>query len=67
MNQEFLAAEIEHFFTCPVCWAEISMLLDLSISRQQYVEDCEVCCHPLMISYTAVNHTLTAFNATSES
>ena len=29
------------------------MLLDLSVDRQTYVEDCEVCCRPLEISYTA--------------
>ena len=41
----------EHFFTCPYCWEEISMLLDLSAGNQSYVEDCEVCCRPIVISY----------------
>ncbi len=27
------------------------MLLDLSVEAQRYVEDCEVCCNPLQISY----------------
>ncbi|MBW1295520.1 CPXCG motif-containing cysteine-rich protein, partial [Aquimarina litoralis] len=27
----------EHFFQCPYCWEEISMLLDPSISYQVYV------------------------------
>lgn len=27
------------------------MLLDPAVSRQRYVEDCEVCCHPIEISY----------------
>lgn len=40
----------EHFFTCPHCWEEISMLIDLSVPYQKYVEDCEVCCNPLEIS-----------------
>lgn len=38
----------EYFVTCPHCWQRISVLLDLSISgRQEFVEDCEVCCNPL--------------------
>lgn len=41
---------IEHFFQCPYCWEEISMLLDSSVIRQTYVEDCEVCCNPIQVS-----------------
>ena len=37
----------EHFFQCPYCWKEISMLLDSSVNQQQYIEDCEVCCNPI--------------------
>lgn len=39
----------EHFFQCPYCWEQISMLLDPSVS-QTYIEDCEVCCNPIEIS-----------------
>ncbi|MBL8150572.1 MAG: CPXCG motif-containing cysteine-rich protein [Blastocatellia bacterium] len=44
--------EEEIFFTCPHCWQEISMLIDLSVCQQTYVEDCEVCCNPIEISYS---------------
>jgi len=37
---------MEHEFTCPYCGEEISMVLDLSVGRQTYIEDCEVCCKP---------------------
>lgn len=37
----------EHFFQCPYCWEEISVLLDPSVSKQTYIEDCEVCCRPI--------------------
>ena len=37
----------EHFFQCPYCWEEISMLLDTSIRDTAYIEDCEVCCRPI--------------------
>jgi transcription elongation factor Elf1 len=53
----------EHFFTCPFCWQEISMLLDLSGGGQQYVEDCEVCCRPISVSYEAEDGLLVSFSA----
>ncbi|AZJ33926.1 CPXCG motif-containing cysteine-rich protein [Tenacibaculum mesophilum] len=52
----------EHFFQCPYCWEEISMLLDASTS-ETYVEDCEVCCNPIQITFTFVNNDLVAFEA----
>jgi len=36
----------EHFFQCPYCWEDISMLLDSSLVSTEYVEDCEICCNP---------------------
>lgn len=57
--------EIEHFFTCPHCWQEISFVLDLSIEEQSYIEDCEVCCRPIKIFYVAGNFELTDFRAES--
>lgn len=57
--------EVEHFFSCPYCGAPISMLLDLSVPEQSYVEDCEVCCRPLRIRYTTDGEAVTGFEATS--
>ncbi|WP_299395872.1 CPXCG motif-containing cysteine-rich protein [uncultured Gelidibacter sp.] len=55
----------EHFFQCPYCWEEISMLLDYSVPHQSYVEDCEVCCNPIQISVTISDQTITGFEAQS--
>lgn len=55
--------ETEHFFTCPYCWQQISMLLDLSISEQTYIEDCEICCRPIKLNYTASDLELEDFSA----
>lgn len=54
----------EHFFQCPYCWEEISMLLDTSISQQTYVEDCEVCCNPIEVAAYFSANELTQFEAT---
>lgn len=53
---------VEHFFMCPYCGEQISMLLDLSES-QDYVEDCEVCCNPIQISFTVDDGELLGFVA----
>ena len=55
--------EIEHSFTCPYCWQKISMVLDLSVIEQTYIEDCEICCRPVQISYTADDFEMTGFEA----
>ncbi len=44
--------EVEEFdLTCPSCNAPISVLIDGSAGGQSYIEDCEVCCRPLTISF----------------
>jgi hypothetical protein len=53
---------IEHFFVCPHCWQEISMLLDPAYS-QTYVEDCEVCCNPIELTVSFEDGELSSFNA----
>lgn len=35
---------------CPYCGEIISLLIDPSIQLQEYVEDCQVCCSPILIS-----------------
>jgi hypothetical protein len=55
---------LEHFFQCPYCWEEISFLLDSSISSissNEYIEDCEICCNPIETSVKFENEVLTSF------
>jgi len=33
---------------CPYCGEVIDIEIDTSISEQQYVEDCHVCCAPIV-------------------
>lgn len=40
----------EYFYTCPYCFSEVSILVDTSIIRQEYIEDCERCCNPIEFS-----------------
>jgi len=54
---------MEHSFTCPYCGEEISVVIDLSVRRQSYIEDCEVCCKPVEISYSVENDEIASFSA----
>ena len=56
-------AILEHPFTCPYCWETITMLLDLTVADQNYVEDCEVCCNPICLSFRADQGEIVMFDA----
>jgi hypothetical protein len=34
---------------CPYCGETIEILIDCSVHKQSYIEDCEVCCRPIDI------------------
>lgn len=50
-----------HDAACPHCGETISVTLDLSVAEQSYIEDCPVCCKPMLISCTAEDGELTDF------
>jgi len=39
--------EIEDY-ECPYCGEPVQAVLDLSAGDQQYIEDCPVCCRPIL-------------------
>jgi len=44
------AAELEATYICDSCGEQIVIPVDVSAgSRQDYVEDCPVCCHPMTL------------------
>lgn len=43
----------EQAITCPYCGEAITVLVDGSVARQDYVEDCEVCCQPMVLEVSA--------------
>lgn len=56
--------EIEKKFKCPFCGEKISFLLDLSVTGPQtYIEDCEVCCRAIQVSFDVIDEKLTGFRA----
>ena len=37
---------------CPYCGERIEILVDWSVRRQEYIEDCQVCCQPMILKVT---------------
>lgn len=39
----------EKSVNCPYCGESITVLVDDSMPEQNYVEDCQVCCRPIVL------------------
>ncbi len=39
------------------------MLIDVSQTKQSYVEDCEVCCNPIQLDISTENNEISSFDA----
>ena len=37
---------------CPYCGETIEVVIDCSVSQQDYIEDCQVCCRPIDFNVT---------------
>ncbi len=35
---------------CPYCGEAIDVLVDPSVAHQEYIEDCSVCCRPIVVT-----------------
>jgi hypothetical protein len=38
----------ERFLYCPYCWQRISVLIERESEELEWIEDCEVCCNPIL-------------------
>lgn len=38
--------------SCPYCGETITVLIDCSYPEQSYIEDCQVCCQPIVFDIT---------------
>lgn len=51
---------------CPCCWEGFEAVVDCSISNQTYVEDCYVCCRPLIFQVQTDGETIQNIEVTAE-
>jgi hypothetical protein len=42
----------EYELECPSCGELVTLFIDGSVEQQEYVEDCPVCCGPMLVSVT---------------
>ena len=57
----------EASYICDHCGEDIVVPIDFSAgSSQQYVEDCSVCCRPILLKYSSEAGTLLEFEAQAE-
>jgi len=40
------------YIDCPYCGERIEIVVDLSVEEQCYIEDCSVCCRPIVLTTT---------------
>lgn len=38
---------------CPYCGQPVELLVETTVPHQQYVEDCEICCQPMVVTVDA--------------
>ena len=52
---------------CPYCGERIELSVDCSVEEQEYVEDCSVCCRPMVVTVIAAGGALVSLEARTES
>lgn len=38
--------------SCPYCGEQNELVIDTSVPQQEYIEDCVVCCRPMLLRIT---------------
>ncbi len=51
---------------CPYCWETFETVVDCSVVEQQYVEDCYVCCQPIVFQVTSDGEQITELRISAE-
>ncbi|MEM1411295.1 MAG: CPXCG motif-containing cysteine-rich protein [Pseudomonadota bacterium] len=43
---------------CPYCGEPVQLIVDASAGLQSYVEDCQVCCRPMVVEMVSLSPTV---------
>ena len=52
--------------SCPYCGEDITILVDQSLPDHEYIEDCQVCCRPIVLRVSVETDGGIAVSAKSE-
>ena len=44
-----MIASVTVAVVCPYCGETVELFVDATLPRQEYVEDCEICCSPMVV------------------
>lgn len=59
--------EEDYSFSCPHCGVDLSVRLDTTGgAKQQFFQDCEVCCRPIRIEVCFEGKEVASFSAEAE-
>jgi hypothetical protein len=50
MSQNMRLSTESRMADCPYCGERFELVVDPSVADQEYVEDCFVCCRPIVVS-----------------
>lgn len=64
--KELMPGLEEKRISCPYCGEAIEILVDASQHEQNYVEDCQVCCRPILLDVSVDADGDTMVSARSE-
>ena len=63
-----LEFEHEASFQCPFCGENLEIPIDLTAGqKQQFVYDCDVCCHPIVVKLVLAGDEIFELSADKES
>jgi hypothetical protein len=54
---------VESTVVCPSCWEETTVLIDVSGDEHTMIEDCQVCCNPMELTFTIEDGELVSIEA----
>ena len=57
----------EAIVPCPFCGERITILVDVSVDNQRYIEDCSVCCRPIEFRVVCEDSTLVSVEVERDS
>jgi hypothetical protein len=57
--------EVHHTY-CPYCGEAIELIIDCSIPDQTYIEDCFVCCRPIVVTAVCTGDEVISVNVADE-
>lgn len=49
----------EKLLMCPYCGESFTVLVDCSMDEQNYIEDCQVCCQPIVLDVNVTDEQVT--------